>query len=231
MDREGRHISGLDRSAFTVLDNAVPQGISFFTDEDLPASVSIVFDTSASMKGSKIERAREALTRLIQTSHERDEFFLIAFNSRAQLLLGKTRDAEAVEKKLTYLEPHGDNALYDAVYLGLEKVERGMYPKRVIIVISDGEDNHSRYSLGDLRRGLAESNTIVYAVGILGRYPTKTPGIVGRDTLSKLSAVTGGKAFFPDSDKELSEAFEQIALELRHQYSIGYRPKNFVSDG
>lgn len=230
-DREGRHMGGLDRSTFTVLDNGVPQEIRFFSDEDLPASVAIVFDTSASMRGNKIEQAREALTRLIQTSHEHDEFFLIEFNSRAQLLLEKTRDADAVAKKLTYVKPHGDTALYDAVYLGLNKVERGAHPKHVIIVISDGEDNHSRYSLKDLRRSLAESNTVVYAVGILGRYPTKTPGIVGRDTLGKLANVTGGRAFFPDSDEELSEAFEQIALELRHQYSIGYRPKNFVSDG
>lgn len=230
-DRQGRHVSGLDRSAFTVLDNGVAQAVSFFGDEDLPASVGIVFDTSASMKGKKIAQAREALARFIQSSHVRDEFFLIAFNSRAQLLLEKTRDADAVAKKLTYVEPHGDTALYDAVYLGLEKVERGAHPKHVLIVISDGEDNHSRYSLSDLRRGLAESNSIVYAIGILGRYPTKAPGAVGRDTLRKLSEATGGKAFFPDSDEELTEAFERIALELRHQYSIGYRPKNFASNG
>lgn len=230
-DRQGRHISGLNRTAFTVLDNGVTQEVSFFGDEDLPVSVCIVFDTSASMRRKKIEQAREALTRFIQTSHVRDEFFLIAFNSRAELVLEKTRDAEAVAKKLTYAEPDGETALYDAVYLGLEKVEHGAHAKRVLIVISDGEDNHSRYSFRDLRRGLAESNTIVYAVGILGRYPSKAPGSVGRDTLGKLAKVTGGSAFFPNSNEELSEAFDQIALELRHHYSLGYRPKNFVSDG
>ena len=230
-DRQGRHISGLNRTAFTVLDNGVTQDVSFFGDEDLPASVGVVFDTSASMSRGKIEQARDAVTRLIQTSHERDEFFLIAFNSRAELVLEKTRDAEAVTKTLTNVKPHGDTALYDAVYLGLEKVEHGAHAKRVLIVISDGEDNHSRYSFGDLRRSLAESNTIVYAVGRLGRFPTKAPGIVGRDTLGTLAKVTGGKAFFPDSNEKLSEAFEQIALELRHHYSIGYRPRNFVSDG
>lgn len=230
-DREGRHISGLDRRSFTVLDEGVPQEISFFGDEDLPASVGIVFDTSASMKGNKIAQAREALSRFIQTSHERDEFFLIGFNSSAKLLLEKTRDADAVAKKLTYVEPHGETALYDAVYLGVEKVGRGIHPKRVLLLISDGEDNDSRYSFGQLRRSLQECDVIIYAIGTLGRYPIKAPGNLGRDTLNKLARVTGGKAYFPESKEEMSEAFERIALELRHQYAIGYRPSNFVSDG
>lgn len=230
-DRQGRHINGLQRSAFTVFDEREPQEISFFADDDLPASVCVVFDISGSMKENKIAQARDALARFIETSHVLDEFFLITFNSRPQLLLEKTRDADAVVKKLTFVEPRGDTALYDAVYLGLEKVERGTHSRRVLLLISDGEDNDSRYSLGELRRSLRESDVIIYAIGILGRYPTKAPGIVGRDTLNKLTAVTGGKAYFLGSENEVSEAFEQIALELRHQYAIGYRPSNFVSDG
>lgn len=227
-DADGRAVSGLDKSAFTVIDDNVPQEISFFSDEDAPASVGIISDVSGSMSGDKIVRAGEALASFIETSHERDEFFLVDFNSNAHLLLDKTRDGDAVLEKLTYVQPHGDTALYDATYLGIEKVERGALPKRAIILISDGEDNSSRYTFNELRRRLQESDVIVYAIGIGVNY---LPRMIGKETLKKIASISGGKAFFPDSANEMSEAFERIALELRHQYSIGYRPSNFAADG
>ncbi len=227
-DAEGRAVSGLDKSAFTVLDDKVPQELSFFSDEDAPASVGIIFDVSASMSGDKIVRAGAALASFIKTSHARDEFFLVDFNSNARLLLDKTRDGDAVLEKLTYVQPHGDTALYDAAYLGIEKVERGAHSKRAIILISDGEDNSSRYTLNELRRRLQESDVTVYAIGVGVNY---LPRMVGTETLEKIASISGGKAFFPDSTNEMSEAFERIALEMRHQYSIGYRPSNFAADG
>ena len=227
-DAEGRAVPGLGQSAFTVSDDNVPQVISFFSDEDAPASVGIIFDVSGSMSGDKIVRAGEALASFIETSHERDEFFLIDFNSNARLLLDKTRDGDAVLEKLTYVQPHGDTALYDAAYLGIEKVERGAHPKRAIILISDGEDNNSRYTFNDLRRRLQESDVIVYPIGIGVNY---LPRMDGKETLNKIASISGGKAFFPDSANEMSEALERIALELRHQYSIGYRPFNFAANG
>lgn len=230
-DADGRAVSGLDKNSFTVLDDKVPQEISFFSNEDAPASVGIVFDVSGSMSGEKIVRAGEALARFIETSHKRDEFFLVDFNSSARLLLDKTRDGDAVLKKLTYVQPHGTTALYDAAYLGIEKVERGAHPKRAIILISDGEDNSSRYTLGELRRRLQESDVIIYAIGILGNYASIRKSIAGEETLKKLASVSGGKAFFPDNTDEMSEAFERIALELRQLYSVGYRPSNFETDG
>jgi len=227
-DADGISVSGLDKRTFTVFDDKVPQEISFFSDEDAPASVGIVFDVSNSMSGDKIMRARDALSHFIQTSHERDEFSLIAFNSRARLLLDKTRDGDAVFKKLTYVQPHGDTALYDATYLGVEKVTRGSHTKRAIILISDGEDNNSRYTYNELRRRLQESEVVIYAIGIGMNY---LPRSTGEETLRNLASVSGGKAFFPDDASAINEAFERIALELRHQYSVGYRPLNFAADG
>lgn len=121
-DLYGRYVSGLTKNAFTIFDNNQEQDITFFSDSDAPVSVGILFDVSGSMSGEKIAKARKALERFINTSHPSDEYFLIAFNNRAQLLLDRTRNGEAVLEKLTLVKPKENTALYDAVYLGLERV-------------------------------------------------------------------------------------------------------------
>src|SRR6266568_1324549 len=183
-DPYGRYVSGLNKSAFAVFDEKLPQDISFFSDDDAPVSVGVIFDVSGSMGGDKIRRAREALARFIQTSHNADEYFLIAFNSRALLL------------------------------------------------ISDGQDNDSRYTFSEVRRLLKESDVVLYSIGILGGSDAGSSlGMDGHGILDELSNVSGGKAFFPRTNAEMDDIFEQIALELRHQYSIGYKPTNFSKDG
>ena len=231
-DIYGRYVSGLTKEAFTIFDNNEEQEISFFSDTDAPVSVGILFDVSDSMSGEKIAKARTALERFINTSHPSDEYFLIAFNNRAQLLLDKTRDGEAVLRKLTLVEPRNNTALYDATYLGIEKVTRGAHQKKALLIISDGQDNASRYNFGEVRRLLKESDVVVYAVGIIdGSDSSSITGMQGQSFLEELTSVTGGKAFFPQTNVEMDEIFERIALELRHQYSIGYTPKNFTPDG
>ena len=231
-DTYGRYVSGLGKGAFTVLDEKKPQEITYFSDDDSPVSVGVIFDVSGSMGGDKIKRARDALSKFIQTSHNMDEYFLIAFNSRAQLLLDKTRDGNQVLDKLTFVQTRNNTALYDACYLGVEKVQRGTHPKRALLLISDGQDNNSRYTFGELRRLLKESDVTLYGIGILsGSDAGSSMGMEGQGILDELASVSGGKAFFPRSNAEMDDIFEQIALELRHQYSIGYRPVNFTNDG
>ena len=225
-DTQGHHVVGLEKSAFTIYDNKTRREISFFDDADEPLSVAVVFDVSGSMTEGKITRAKEALGSFIQTSHPQDEFYLIDFSSTARVLLEKTRDADAVAAKLTYIQPQGNTALCDAVYLGIDRLERGAPKKRVLLLISDGEDNNSRYSFAEIRRRLEESDVSIYSIGInVG--PERVSN--GEDTLRKLAATSGGKAFFPGNAIEMNDAFEKIAVELRHQYSISFRPSDFVN--
>jgi Ca-activated chloride channel homolog len=230
-DVYGRYVMGLGKNAFTVIDNNEEQDITFFSDTDAPVSLGVLFDVSGSMSGDKIQKARKALSRFIATSHPNDEYFLIAFNSRAQLLLDRTRDGDAVLQKLTLVSPKQNTALYDAVYLGLERVTRGAHQKRALLIISDGQDNSSRYNFGEVRRLMKESDVITYAVGIIGSGDTGTLGMQGQAFLDELTSVTGGKSFYPTSDVELDEIFDRISIELRHQYSVGYTPKDFQPDG
>jgi Ca-activated chloride channel family protein len=231
-DTYGRYVSGLGKGAFTILDEKKPQEITYFSDDDSPVSVGVIFDVSGSMGGDKIKRARDALSKFVQTSHNMDEYFLIAFNSRAQLLLDKTRDGNQILDKLTFVQTKNNTALYDACYLGVEKVQRGAHPKRALLLISDGQDNNSRYTFGELRRLLKESDVTLYGIGILsGSDAGSSMGMEGQGILDELASVSGGKAFFPRSNAEMDDIFEQIALELRHQYSIGYKPVEFTNDG
>src|SRR5258707_1417170 len=227
-DRSGKAIDGLQKESFRVSEDKVEQPISFFSEEDTPVSVGIVFDTSGSMSDGTIERAKEALARFIQTSHPQDEFSLIGFSSSPQLLLDRVRDRNAVLDRVTYVQPTGETALYDAVYMGIEKVTQGVYPKQAIILISDGEENSSRCSFSKLRRKLQESGVIVYTVRV-GMLPLPKP--IGGMVMDQVAAASGGKSFSPKNSERMNETFEQIALELRRQYSIGYLPSNFVADG
>lgn len=231
-DLYGRYVSGLTKSAFAITDNNVEQEITFFSNSDAPVSVGIIFDVSGSMSGEKIQKARNALSRFIMTSHPMDEYFLIAFNNRAQLLMDRTRNGEAVLDKLTLVQPKSNTALYDAVYLGLERVTRGSHQKRALLIISDGQDNASRYNFGEVRRMMKESDVVAYSVGIVSAGDSGSAvGMQGQAFLDEISSVSGGKAFYPQTDVEMDEIFERIALELRNQYSIGYTPKDFQPDG
>ena len=230
-DTYGRFVTGLGKNAFTIFDDKTQQEISFFSDEDAPVSLGIVFDVSGSMGGDKITRAREALSKFVDTSHSRDEYFLIGFNSRAQLLLNPTRDSDALMQKLTFVQTRGQTALYDATYLGVERVTRGAHKKRAVLLISDGQDNSSRYTFNELKRMLKESDVIIYAIGIVSPNDESSLGYGGRAILEELAGVSGGKAFFPSTGAEMNDTFERIALELRTQYSIGYRPSAFANDG
>jgi Ca-activated chloride channel homolog len=230
-DKQHNPVPGLDSRHFEVYEDKVMQKIEFFSNIDAPASIGIIFDTSSSMR-DKLDRAREALKAFIETSHRSDDFFLIPFDYRAYLI-AKSTDGETALRELSEIEAGGSTALYDAAYFGVESVNQGRYKKRALLIISDGEDNSSRYSFKDLRSLLKESDVTVYCIGIVNRYGAFGDHIdeEGRMILTDIAKMTGGKAFFPRLNSELDEAVVRIALELRRQYSIGYIPTKFSRDG
>jgi Ca-activated chloride channel family protein len=232
LDDAGRSIIGLDKRAFTVLEDKSSEEITFFSDADEPISVTIVFDVSGSMSREKIKLAREALAHFIETSLNSDEYSLIVFNERPQLLVEPTHDAKAMLDRLSAVVPHGATALYDACYLAVERRTRGAYSKRAVLLISDGQDNKSHYDLDEVRHLLSESEVMLYSIGIAAPIELSgKPGARVRRTMGGLAEITGGRAFFVSKEAQMDEVFERIALELRHQYSIAYRPTNFSSDG
>lgn len=222
-DKWTRYVSNLSKKHFRVFEDNVEQEIVFFSDVDAPASVGIVYDVSGSMSSGKIALSRRALERFMLTSHPSDEYSFIAFNDKVRLLADRTRDPNLVLGSLSNIKTGGNTALYDAVYLGIDRVSRGSHNKKAIIIISDGMDNNSRYSFSEMRRFMKEADVIIYAVGIGVEYE-------GYPVLRQLAEATGGKAFY-GTEGSLDELFERIALELRNQYSIGYIPRDFQPDG
>lgn len=232
IDRENHPILGLTRDNFEIYENKVRQKIEYFAETDDPVSVGIIFDVSGSME-SKISKAQEALKAFVATSHPDDDFFLVTFNETAQLVADFVT-GDLVVDKLSHVKTSGQTAMYDAIYLGLEKIKQGRHPRKVLLVISDGEDNHSRFSLGDLKKFTKESDAVIYCFSISETMSSgcgRVCQMFARRAMEEISALTGGKAFFPSQVEDLENATSQIALELRRQYSIGYVPTQNTRDG
>ena len=229
-DALGRFVTGLDKAQFEVYDDKVKQQIVHFTDEDAPVSIGIVYDVSGSMK-ERIRRSIRALRIFMETSHGDDDFFLMAFNDRANLAEDFTTSADRIIGRLMFVNPRGSTALYDAAYMSVEKVQQGRHSKRALLIISDGQDNHSRYTYKELRNRIKEADVQIYSIGITDPGNDSLSGY-GRSVLEEITRSTGGRAFFPNAynEPELVEICSRIALELRRQYSIGFYPTDLASD-
>lgn len=228
-DPYGRFVTGLSKEHFDVFDDKVKQQVAHFSDEDTPVSLGIVYDVSGSMK-ERLTRSIRALRRFIETSHNDDDFFLIGFNNRAKLVHDFTTSADQIAGHLMFVQPGGSTALYDAAYLAVEKVQQGRHTKKALLIISDGQDNNSRYTYKELRNRVKEADVQIYAIGITDPAVDSMAGF-GRSVLEEVTRMTGGRAFFPNAynEPELIEICTRIALELRHQYSIGFYPTDMAS--
>jgi Ca-activated chloride channel homolog len=229
-DPYGRFVTGLGKDHFDVFDDKVKQQIAHFTDEDAPVSLGIVYDVSGSMK-ERVNRSIRALRRFVDSSHVDDDFFLIGFNDRAKLVQDFTTSGESVIGHLMFVNPKGSTALYDAAYIAVEKVQQGRHSKKALLIISDGQDNNSRYTYKELRNRVKEADVQIYAIGITDPASDALSGF-GRSVLEEITRMTGGRAFFPNAynEPELVEICTRIALELRHQYSVGFYPTDIQSE-
>jgi len=228
-NERGEYITGLAPETFTVTDGGQRSEIVSFVSGDMPATVGILLDASGSMLGggSSPDRVSNALLRFFQKCNRSDEFFLMAFNRSPQLLLGMSNDWSAILSALVKFagaQPKGQTAFYDALYLALNQAARGKHRKRAILLVSDGEDNMSRYTFSELRRQLKESDVILYAVDIIKGDEDNVLGYQGWDKLDELTRMSGGKVFAPRNTEQLYDSMERIAIELRTQYMIGFVP-------
>jgi Ca-activated chloride channel family protein len=232
-DPYDRIVTGLDQSNFQVYDEKVEQQITAFSTEDAPIAVGLIFDSSGSM-GEKIQKSKEAALQFFKTSNPQDEFMLISFNERPNLITGFTSKFENVQDRLLFVKSSGKTALLDAIYLGLSEAKKATTSRKALLVISDGGDNHSRYTENDVKRAVKESDVQIYAVGIFEPLSarTRTPEEArGPSLLAELAEISGGRMFSVEDANELPDIAEKISIELRNQYVIGYRPSNLVRDG
>ncbi|MBI1983708.1 MAG: VWA domain-containing protein [Acidobacteria bacterium] len=232
-DPYDRIVTGLDRSNFQVFDEKVEQDIASFSTEDAPISVGMVFDSSGSM-GDKINKSKEAALQFFKTSNPQDEFMLINFNERPNLITSFTSSIENIQDRLLFVKGGGKTALLDAIYLGLSEAKKATTSRKALLVISDGGDNHSRYTDNDVKRAVKESDVQIYSVGIFEPISSRNRTVEearGPGLLAELSHVSGGRMFSVEDANELPDIMEKISIELRNQYVIGYRPSNMVRDG
>ena len=227
-DPMGRPVSGLEKENFRVFEDTVEQEIKNFAMDDEPVAVGLVFDTSGSM-GAKLQRSRMAAAQFFRISNPEDEFFLVEFDDSPHLRVRLTHDTGTIESQLTFSRSHGSTALLDAVYLALHEMKNSKKNKKALLLITDGGDNHSRYSEREVTNLVRESDVLIYSIGVFGdgnsAEETGGPGL-----LSHISEQTGGRMFV-GAAVELPDIAKRIGIELRNRYILGYSPRNQQRDG
>jgi Ca-activated chloride channel family protein len=229
-DPIGRLVTGLEKENFQVYENKQKQLITHFSSEDTPISMGVIFDTSGSMS-SKIERAREAAVEFFKAANPQDEFFMVTFSDQPHDIADFTRSVEDLQGRLIYTVPKGRTALLDAIYLGVSKMRQAKHAKKALLIISDGGDNHSRYTEGEIKSVVKEADTLIYAIGIYDHYFPTMEERLGPALLGEITEITGGRSFSIDNPNDLADIATKIGIELRNQYVLGYLTKNATHDG
>ncbi|MBI3680268.1 MAG: VWA domain-containing protein [Acidobacteria bacterium] len=232
-DPLNRFVTGLDKEYFRLWEDNQEQAVSQFSSEDAPLSVGLVFDASGSM-GNKLHKSRQAAAQFFKTANPEDEFFLVQFNDRAELMTPFTHNTEEIQNRLTFTQAKGRTALLDAVYLAIHQMKKGRNPRKAILILSDGGDNSSRYTESEIRNLVREADVQIYAIGIFE--PVSSRGrtaeeLSGPSLLSEISEQTGGRHFPVENLNELPDIAAKIGVELRNQYVLGYAPTNQTRDG
>src|SRR6266478_1312972 len=231
-DPYNRLVTGLEPDNFRIFEDNIEQEVVNFSSEDVPISIGVILDLSGS-RANKLGKAKEAAFQFFKTANPQDEFFLVGFNERAQLLSPFTNNVEDLQSRMLSAAAKGKTALLDAIYLGLSQMRGASNGKRALLIISDGGDNNSRYTEKDIKRLVREADTQLYSIGIFEafEYRSRTPEeLNGPTLLSEMTELTGGRAFSVDNLNDLPDIATKIGAELRNQYILGYHPSNKAHD-
>lgn len=219
-DSKDRPVTGLDPSSFRLFEDNVEQKITAFSREEGPVSVGFIFDVSGSMK-NRMGPSIAAVEQFLKTMMPSDEYFLIRFNDKPDIVTKFTQDPDEITASLSVATPDGWTALYDAIGLGLHNIKTAKHPRRALFVLSDGGDNNSRFTEKEIRNIVREANVRVYSIGLFER----------PKFLERLAADSGGSSVWAHHLKDLPEAVEKLARNFRNQYVLAYSSNNESNDG
>ena len=226
--KKGDWIIGLKAENFNIYDEKTLQPITFFSAQDVPVSVGILVDKSGSTDTALFSELEQVVSKFINKSHAENEYFLMSFNVTQELLQDNTQDRKRVlqaVEKLQTVKPIGNTKFYDAIQAGIKKVSKGIHGKKVLLILSDGQDNESKNDFGDMKKFIKQSDVLLYNINptsynAAGAYEVNT-ALARSEELTRLS---GGEMYTPQTMREFNENLYRIAEELQSQYTIGFTP-------
>ena len=229
-DRKGKLLTNLNRDAFKVFENGQPQQVKIFRREDVPVSLGIIIDDSGSMM-TKRSRVEAAALAMVRESNPQDEVFIVNFNDDAFLDVPFTNDIRKMEQGLARIDSRGGTAMRDAINMSLDYIKsEAKKDKKVLMVITDGNDNASSVSLEKVVMRSNQSDTLIYAIGLFTE-EEKHEAVKARRALNELTGATGGLAFYPKEVADVQALAVQVAHDIRSQYTIAYTPSIQALDG
>jgi Ca-activated chloride channel homolog len=231
LDDRGRFADGLKEENFRILEDKVEQKLSVFKREDVPVSMGLVIDNSGSMR-DKRPRVNEAAITLVEASNKQDEAFVVNFNDDFYLDLDKdfTNSIPELKEALERIDSRGSTALYDAIIGSLDHLKKASKDKRVLLIVTDGEDNTSHNSLEKTIREVQKTDTVIYTIGLLSQ-ESKKSAKKAKEALEKIAKASGGLSYFPENVADVHSICEQVAHDIRNQYTLAYYPTNSRRDG
>jgi Ca-activated chloride channel family protein len=233
-DSKNRPLTDFSLQDFAVTEDGVRQSIQYFSKEDAPISIGLILDLSGSMR-NKVEYERQAVTEFLSNANPQDDYFAILVSSRPELIATSEDSLDSLEDKLAAVTPKGGTSLFDAIYLGVSRLHAARYQRRALLIVSDGGDNSSRYTLKEIKTLLQESDVMAYAIGVFDDLPVPLLKTIeercGRKWLDELTEISGGRDLPADTRKKIPLIAAAISRELRSQYVLGYRPSNAEHDG
>jgi Ca-activated chloride channel family protein len=232
-DSQGKPVTGLSASQFRLQEDGVEQIIKFCSSEDVPVSIGLVLDTIGSM-GDKIELLKKAAIQFVRAANPADEYFAVQFQARPEIAVPFTMDTDRLLGFFNGIEVGGSTALFDAIQLAVNEMRHARYPRKALFIISDGMDNHSRYTERETKRLISEVDFPMYGINVWQPQRSGNRYAIQRQdpaTLDMLLPRTGGRVFVVRDLKKLARTTEMISQEIRYEYVLGYTPPNRQNDG